>query len=243
MKQKEVTYYRFESEIKSFLGKLLKDPINAQPSAFLKENGFDKSKTIRVLIKRGILERNEKILTPDKSGEENVKYCVSYKVKKKDFERKMHRIHSQYFEKNVPEKKEDVNECDCGGCLGGATSTGSISDTTNGFMGYSAPMTDRVISRAILPKTKSSSKNADPTKILGKTITCEGKNKKVKNIYLTEKQMDYIINETTSLSSVADTTRGDIGYDTPLQFKTKNGKKDPSYIHYKKGGVSCERLK
>lgn len=149
-KQEEVTYYRFLSEVKSFLSKLLKEPINAQPSKFLKDKGFNKDKLIKILIKRDILERNEKILTPDKTGEKNVKYCVTYKVKRKDFERKIQKIHIQYFEKNVPEKKEELSECDCGACMGGgATTTGSVgAGTTNGgFLGYVAPMSPNVLRR------------------------------------------------------------------------------------------------
>lgn len=105
----EVTFYRFMSEMKGFLGRLLKDPIVAQPSNYLKALGFSKTRIINLLLKKDILERNEKILTPDKTGEDKVKYAVTYKVRRQDFERKMKRIYSRYFEKNLPEK-QPVNE-------------------------------------------------------------------------------------------------------------------------------------
>jgi hypothetical protein len=83
----EVTYYRFLSEIKAFLAKLLGDPIKAEPSKYLRDLGFTRSRIINLLIKKDILERNEKILTPDKTGAKKVKYSVSFKVKKKNFDR------------------------------------------------------------------------------------------------------------------------------------------------------------
>lgn len=117
----EVTYYRFLSEIKAFLGKLLANPIKAEPSKYLKDLGFTRSRIINLLMKKDILERNEKILTPDKTGAKKVKYSVTFKVKKKNFERIMRRIYTRYFEKNLPEK-EPINEwmdmSSCGILLG-----------------------------------------------------------------------------------------------------------------------------
>lgn len=105
----ETTYYRFLSEVRAFLAKLKNNPINAEPSKYLKDRNFNKTKLINVLMKKGILERDEKILTPDKTGEKKVKYSVKYNIRKKDFETKIHRIYIRYFEKNEPEKVE-LNE-------------------------------------------------------------------------------------------------------------------------------------
>lgn len=149
--EQEITFYRFMSEMKGFLGRLLKDPIGAQPSNFLKELGFSKSRIINVLMKKDILERNEKILTPDKTGEEKVKYAVIYKVRRKDFERKMKRLYSRYFEKNLPEKQETfqqsfpekstaLEECD-GGAAGDAGAFGGATSAMNSGQ-YVAPLGD-----------------------------------------------------------------------------------------------------
>ena len=150
--EQEITFYRFMSEMKGFLGRLLKDPIGAQPSNFLKEQGFSKARIINVLMKKDILERNEKILTPDKTGEEKVKYAVTYKVRRKDFERKMKRLYARYFEKNLPEKQEtfkqsfpekrtELEECDGGGAVGDA---GALGGATNAMSSgqYVAPIGD-----------------------------------------------------------------------------------------------------
>jgi hypothetical protein len=119
--KQEVTYYRFLSEMKAFLAKLLGNPIKAEPSKYLRDLGFTRSRIINLLIKKDVLERNEKILTPDKTGAKKVKYSVSFKVKKKNFDRIMRRIYTKYFEKNLPEK-EPVNEwmdmSSCGILLG-----------------------------------------------------------------------------------------------------------------------------
>ena len=137
----EVTYYRFLSEIKAFLAKLLSNPIKAEPSKYLRDLGFTRSRIINLLIKRDILERNEKVLTPDKTGAKKVKYSVTFKVKKKNFERTMRRIYTRYFEKNIPEK-QPVNEwmdmSSCGVLLGatGGKGQGVGSDTCDRFAGY-----------------------------------------------------------------------------------------------------------
>lgn len=106
-KKLETTYYRFMSEIRSFLSKLLSKPINAEPSKYLKDRNFNKTKTINVLLKRGILERHEKILDSTNSDEKAAKYTVKYKVLKKDFEKKIHRVFIEYFEEN-----KNINESD-----------------------------------------------------------------------------------------------------------------------------------
>lgn len=191
----ETTYYRFLSEVKGFLSRLLKNPINANVSEYLKERDFNKSKLIRVLLKRDVIERHENILTPEKSDKNVVEYTVYYKVKRKDFERKIKKIYIQYFEKNVP-KKEDINETSCGACMGGATSTSSVgSDTTLGYTGYAAPFGD-IQRRTILPNRKKGKNYIEPTKILGKNITAESTKlnecKKIKKIHITEGQLKYI---------------------------------------------------
>lgn len=168
----DTTYYRFLSEVRFFLSKLLKNPITANVSDYLKERNFTKNNLIRVLLKRDVIERHEKVLTPEKSDKNIVEYKVYYKVKRKDFERKIKKIYIQYFEKNVPEKG-DINETSCGACMGGATTTGSVgADTTLGYIGYSAPF-GNIQRRNILQNKKKKKHNANPTKILGKTITAE----------------------------------------------------------------------
>lgn len=108
-KKLETTYYRFMSEIRSFLSKLLKNPINAEPTKYLKDRNFNKTKIINVLIKREILERHEKIMDSTNSEEKDAKYIVKYKVKKKNFETKIHRIFIDYFE-NDDSDDNKVNE-------------------------------------------------------------------------------------------------------------------------------------
>lgn len=101
----ETTSYRFLSEVRAFLAKLIKNPIGAEPSKYLKDRNFNKTRLINVLRDRGVIERHEKILDSTNSDEEKAKYVVKYKVRKKDFENKINKIYIKYFEKNLPEKK------------------------------------------------------------------------------------------------------------------------------------------
>ena len=179
---------------------------------------FGKTKLINVLISRGIVERHETIKDQTNSNVKKPTYVVRYKVKKKDFETKVHRIYSKYFEKNLPEKKE--NEIDeaasCGG-VGGA----------NG-MGYDVPLFGgNTISQ------KHVNENA-----------AKKKNVKSRRIYITEKQFNFIqenINEINAgdvdLEEATVTfSVGTIGNYTPngLVLKTSDGKLDPCYRKCKK---------
>ena len=214
----ETTFYRFYSEIRGFLSKLISDPIKAEPSKYLKVRNFGKTKVINVLISRGIVERHETIKDQTNSNVKKPTYVVRYKVKKKDFETKVHRIYSKYFEKNLPEKKE--NEIDeaasCGG-VGGA----------NG-MGYDVPLFGG---------------NPISQKHVNENVA-KKKNVKSRRIYITEKQFNFIqenINEINAgdvdLEEATVTfSVGTIGNYTPngLVLKTSDGKLDPCYRKCKK---------
>lgn len=102
-KETETTYYRFLSEVRAFLSKLLKNPVDAQPSKYLKDRDFTRKKLINDLLSRDVIERHEKILDRTNSDEKEAKYVVKFKVHKKDFEKRIHRIYIKYFEKNVNE--------------------------------------------------------------------------------------------------------------------------------------------
>lgn len=251
----EVTFYRFLSEVRAFLAKLVKDPIKAEPSKYLKDRDFTRSKLIKDLMARDVLERHEKILDSTNSEEKTAKYVVKFKVRKKDFENKIHKIYIKYFEKNLPEKKEKENvqesvfkneedmkqailknpkdreayetrggmkidECEGGECaLGGTSCDGVASETSNGYLGFNAPLSRQIINRG-MPTRKKDKKNK-PENILGKTITAEGKS--VKRIIITEEQYDMIMNETAlgDAGAVGDYTANG------LVLKTSDGKEDP----------------
>lgn len=150
---KEVTYYKFYSEIRSFLGKLKNKPLNTEPSKFLQDNGFDKKKLIHALIKRGILKRKESVKDPTNSEETQAMYYVKYSVVKEGFEDKIKKMFNEYFKKNINEmeqRKIYLTETQFKeiakmlireeGEAGGATTTFSVgADTSRGDMGYDVP--------------------------------------------------------------------------------------------------------
>lgn len=182
--EQETTFYRFLSEIRAFLSKLVKNPMKADVNKYLKERNFNKTKTINVLLKRDVLERHEKILDSTNSDEKEPKYTVKYKVRKKDFEDRIYKIYIQYFEKNLPEKKQEIKECD-GGDAAGATSA----DVCN----MSAPILPLGQPQRRTINGVSKKKKNEPSDILGKTITAESTNKKHKICYITEEQLNFLI--------------------------------------------------
>jgi hypothetical protein len=92
----EITFFGFLSHTKAFLKELLVNPLNADTDEYLKEHGMDRKTLIGVLLEKGIVEKETKI--EDKNGSD--KFLVSYKIPKRNFERKMRRLYATLFEKN-----------------------------------------------------------------------------------------------------------------------------------------------
>lgn len=109
---KEMTYYAFLSHVKSYLKKLLTDPISAQPDDFLKNYGLDGKELNSKLTDNNIIIKNEKI---DSSGNKDV-FSITYKIPRQNFERKMKRLYSSLFESNIVDE-EILVETDCGGAM------------------------------------------------------------------------------------------------------------------------------
>lgn len=109
-KELEITYYRFLSEVRSFLSKLVKDPIHCDISKYLKNRDVTKKKLVNELISVDILERHEKILDRTNSDEKTAKYVVKYKVKKKDFEDKVRKVYKKFFMAEKSNVNESVDE-------------------------------------------------------------------------------------------------------------------------------------
>lgn len=232
-KELDITYYRFLSEVRSFLSKLLKDPIKAQPSVYLKNRDVTRKKLIDDLLKRDVLERHEKILDPTNSDEKEAKYVVKYKVHKKDFEKRIHRLYIKYFEKNVNEsvfaneeemKQQILNGADGktykerggineegegGGAAGGEGGSGGATSTFS--VGSDTARGDMgydvpfgMINRAGYLADRDKKKKKSTNKILGKTIQAESK--KPKKVYITEEQFNRILKEEGLCAGGATTT-------------------------------------
>lgn len=113
----EMTEYKFKGSVKRFLSDLIKDPITSEPGNVLTLNGLSRAKLIKILVKRGILEKHMKIVDKNADGETmEAKMKVTFKVPKpegkrpqKEFDKKLHRLYVELFEKNLPKKRE-VNE-------------------------------------------------------------------------------------------------------------------------------------
>ena len=97
--QEEVTFYKFFSEAKDFIKDLLNDPLHAKPKEFFKNHGISRSILINRMLDRGILTKKETINEPyDADGKLQSMHTLEYKVPKKNFERKMRRLYSYFFE-------------------------------------------------------------------------------------------------------------------------------------------------
>ena len=96
-KKEETTFYRFYSEIRAFLTKLLKNPIKAKPTKYLEDRGLTQKRLIKMLRDNDIVKRDEKILVPGKDEVKHVTYSVKYTLKSDTFEDKIEKIYNRYF--------------------------------------------------------------------------------------------------------------------------------------------------
>lgn len=268
----EITYFRFMSEVRAFLAKLLKDPIDAQPSKYLKNRGVTRKWLVDNLISRDVLERHEKILDPTNSDEKKAKYVVKFKVRKKDFEKRVYKIYIKKFESNVNEsvfadeenmkkkildgpdgkvyrERGGINEEGEGGAgaIGGATSCDSVgSETSRGDVGYDVPfgqMQRRVIGGR--PKEKEKGNGVKPENVLGKTLVAE---KKSKRIFVTEEQFKTLLESeiggaTTTFSVASQTSDGQLGPVRPGCMTFKKSDGSPDDSAFeRKPGFSVRRI-
>lgn len=144
----DMTPDKFNSNIRYFLHQLMADPVNAQPPTSLKMAGITRGRLLKLLIKRGIIERHEKINDKDNDGnlktatmkvsftvKDKIPDEVEYKVPKTDFDRKVEKLRREIFEKNVK-----VNETKFNTRLGDQIAIAKNSPLTMGFI---APPEDK----------------------------------------------------------------------------------------------------
>lgn len=97
--QEEVTFFKFFTEVKDFIKGLLSDPLHAKPNDFFKAHGISRSVLINRMLDKNILTKKESINEPyDAYGKKQSRHTLVYKVPKKNFERKMRRLYSYFFE-------------------------------------------------------------------------------------------------------------------------------------------------
>lgn len=110
MDAKEMTEYKFISNIKAFLTRLMDDPVHADVPESLALNGYDRRRMIAILRKNNIIERHEKISDKDDEGNpKKATMLVSYKVPKNNLDRKLKKLYIKLFEVNVPPKEMNEN--------------------------------------------------------------------------------------------------------------------------------------
>lgn len=129
----EITFFGFLSNTKAFLKGLLTNPLNTDVNDYLKRHGLNRKDLLNALMTRGIVEKETKIV--DVNGSD--KFSISYKIPKRNFERKMRRLYSTLFEKNeitesIISEEEGVPMAAMSG--GGATGTNNaLQDGGNNF--------------------------------------------------------------------------------------------------------------
>ena len=96
----EVTFYEFFNIAKKYIQGLLDDPIGTEFPDVLKKHGISKSTFLNKMLEKGIVRKSEDISEPnDADGNMTSQHSVQYSVPRKDFEQKIHRLYSYFFER------------------------------------------------------------------------------------------------------------------------------------------------
>lgn len=113
----DITFFGFLSHVKNFLKQLLVNPTQVDVDDYLTQHGLDRKTLLNILIDRGVVEKETKILNVN--GKD--KFSVSYKIPKRNFERKIRRIYISLYEKNEIEGNvlSEDGATSCAGCMQG----------------------------------------------------------------------------------------------------------------------------
>lgn len=108
----------FNANIRHFLHQLKSDPVHAQPPTLLRAMGITRGKLISLMVKRGIIERHDRLNDKNEDGtpktatmkvsftiKDKVPDEFEYRVPKNDFDRKIEKLRMELFEKNLPAKQ------------------------------------------------------------------------------------------------------------------------------------------
>lgn len=141
--QEEVTFYKFFTEAKAFIKGLMNDPLHAKPNGFFKNHGISRSILINRMLDRSILTKKETINEPyDADGKLQSIHTLEYRVPKKNFERKMRRLYSYFFEPQKNENKltDEMLKEDEGGAMGGGSFAGASNANISAYASYDVPL-------------------------------------------------------------------------------------------------------
>lgn len=138
--KQQVTFFEFKNKVISFLKQLLTDPINATFDSFFRDNGISRSTMMKMLLKKGIIEKKEKV---DEVDGKSV-YHIQYKVPRANFKTKIKRLYSYFFERSVDNSGIDeiINETDCAG-------VGAIGDGSDSSGQFIQPLSTTIIKKTI----------------------------------------------------------------------------------------------
>lgn len=124
--KEEFVFLEFLYNMKEFLKSLLTNPLSCDVNDFFKEMGYTKQDLVKTLLDRGVIIKSTSIDTVEddatsSSGEQHISesvetqdteshkleikdkdvFTVSYKIPKRNFDRKMRRLYSSIFEENT----------------------------------------------------------------------------------------------------------------------------------------------
>ena len=138
---------KFNENMRYFFHQLKDDPVHAEVPTCIRMAGISRSRFLKMLQDRGIIVRTEKLNDKDKDGNfkkptMTVKYNIldkipdelEFKVSKTDFDRRIEKLRRSIFEKNLPKKKQPVQEQIFNTPLGDAIACAKNDPTTIGFI-------------------------------------------------------------------------------------------------------------
>lgn len=119
--ENKLTEFKFYNTVRTLLKNMMVKPISFDYPTILKLNGIDKDKLVKTLIDYDIIRKQETLVDTDSEGNNiKPKLSISYSVPKLNFEIKLRKLYTTFFDDN-----DNIIECDCGGATG-ADSAGAF---------------------------------------------------------------------------------------------------------------------
>ena len=126
---REITQYNFISNVKSFLKKLLSEPISCDINENLKKMWFTKESLINDLKERNIIKKITKIENGFESSKDD-RYSITIQVFGKGFDRKMERFYNDWKKKS----SKKVNESTAAGAVTPGIGANGTEGNTGAFV-------------------------------------------------------------------------------------------------------------
>lgn len=164
---KKVLHKDFEDNVRAYMEQLRTNPCKQEYCEFFSKNNIPEKDLQNKMINLGLIKKIDKIEEPkDADGKKQSMHVKKFIFSGADFDNKIDKLYDSFFK----DGDRKLNECDCGGAIGGGVSSTPGGSTSTSVVGgastsyeYDVPVFG-VVSRTIgTGKKKKNNKKKDPS--------------------------------------------------------------------------------